>query len=108
MCWNSETHNKEVVRFCQSTPLSTSGVLIYVLGSVQDWKNNTGIVSSCNARIFSASFDTGSESAVSIDRDPVSGKVRLLEVHVGASFQNSGTALEYDGLVIDSFDPRMS
>jgi hypothetical protein len=51
---------------------------------------------------FSGSFDQGSDSFVSFGAN---GK--LIEVHVGATKSNQfvqcGKAVEYDGIVIDSF-----
>jgi hypothetical protein len=105
-CWNTEYQNKEIVRFCSSEPVSTNGVLSYYVGEAKSWRSNQGIISSCNAEIWTGSFDEGSESAATLYYD---GKeLRILEVHVGASSTNQdptcGLAMEYDGLVIDSWD----
>lgn len=106
MCWNSEYMNKEVVRFCSAPPTSTSGVLNYFLGPVSKWKSNTQILSSCTSDIFSATFDQGLQSAISLYVNQ-NATLRVLEVHLGADGNSQdptcGLAVPYEGLVLDSW-----
>jgi hypothetical protein len=101
-CYNSEYMNKEVILFCSAPPTSTAGVLAYWTGPLDAWRANTELISPCNPAFRSGSFDQGSQSGVSLD-----AAGRLLEAHVGASFEDQyapcGLADEYDGVVIDSF-----
>jgi hypothetical protein len=106
-CWNTEPNNKDIVRVCSMQPSSTRGVLSYWCGRQGDWANITSAVgvTACHPTIRSGSFDQGSDSRVSLVSDR--GTLRLVEAHLGATkddqFIACGVAVEYDGIVIDSF-----
>jgi len=69
---------------------------------LKGWKECLKRLNVSHRIFFSGSFDQGSDSFVSFGAN---GK--LIEVHVGATKSNQfvqcGKAVEYDGIVIDSF-----